>query len=36
MIEKRKTERQIQSLMSIGFTKEVGKRIGVGYDLEIL
>ena len=36
MIERRKAERQAQSLMRIGYVIRAGKRIGVGFDLEIL
>lgn len=36
MIERRKGERQAQSLMRIGYVKKEGKRVGVGYELEIL
>jgi len=36
MIGRRKAERQAQSLIRIGYVVEAGKRIGVGYDLEIL
>ena len=36
MIERRKAERQAQSLMRIGYVQKSGKRIGVGYDLDIL
>ena len=36
MIERRKAERQAQSLMRIGYVQKSGKRIGVGNDLDIL
>lgn len=35
MIERRKAERSAKSLMKIGYMLKEGRRIGVGYDLEI-
>ncbi len=35
VIERRKAERSAKSLMKIGYMSKEGKRIGVGYDLEI-